>query len=97
MAKKVWMLWFGGSGNYASPCLADLEEFDSIKEAVRDFDSRANSWNQYYPLVTRDTYDNGGQYAHLWFTDPRETGEGYPDRVLEYGPREGIRVSRMPV
>jgi hypothetical protein len=94
---KVFMLWYGGNGNYAAPELSDVEEFDSIKDAVRSFDSRADSWNTYYPLVERDTFDNGGQFAHLFFSDPREPGnpDTYPDRVIEYGPRGGIHVNRM--
>jgi hypothetical protein len=92
---KVWMLWHGGT-NYAAGYIEDdIEAFDSIKECERSFDRRADSWNTYYPCVERDPAENGGQSAWLFFYDPNDEANGvrdpYPDQILEYGPRGGLR------
>jgi hypothetical protein len=91
---KVFMMWNGGY-DYSAPSLDDVEEFDTIKDAIRSFDSRADSWNTYYPLVNREESNNGGQSAWLFFTDPRDPSSGntdtYPDQILEYGPRGGLK------
>ena len=80
---RTWMLWFGGS-SYAAPTTDDAEEFDTIKEAREAFEARAD-FDPYFPCVSEDTC------AHLFFADPRETSDPYPDRVLTLGPRGGVR------
>lgn len=95
---KCWMLWHGGS-SYAHGYVADdTEEFDSLKDAIRSFDARADSSNTYYPCVERTPEDEGGQSAWIFLYDPNDESNGpgdpYPDRILEYGPRGGLRVSR---
>lgn len=94
---KVWMLWHGGV-NYSHGYIADdTEAFESLAEAKRVFDSRADSWNTYYPCVDRIPAEDGGPSAWIFFYDPNaeENGPGdpYPDRVLEYGPRGGLRLN----
>ena len=90
------MLWHGGAGYAHSEIPDDVEEFDSLKAAIASFDGRADSCNTYYPCVERDTQENGGQSAWIFFYDPRILYEGdpYPDRIIEYGPRGGIHVNR---
>jgi hypothetical protein len=90
---QVWMLWHGGS-SYASPRMPeDLERFDSIAEAKRSFDARADSSATFYPCVEREPSEDGGQSAWLYFYDPSGVRDPYPDRILEYGPRGGLMVS----
>jgi hypothetical protein len=92
---KVWMLWHGGASYAHGSIEENIEEFDSIKQAVDSFDRRADIWNTYYPCVSREPAENGGQSAWLFFYDPRIEGAGdpYPDRVIEYGPRGGLHVN----
>lgn len=93
---KVWMLWHGGSGYAHGYVDDDTEYFASLYEAKHLFDSRANSWNTYYPCVDRIPAEDGGPSAYIYFSDPRDDIEGdpYPDRILEYGPRGGLHVNR---
>ena len=82
---KVYALWYGGS-SYAAPSIPeDIEEFDSIREARDVFESRAD-FDPYFPCVDESSE------MHLFFADPRESGEEYPDRVLFLGPRGGVRM-----
>lgn len=87
------MLWHGGS-SYAHSELDDVEEFASLRALLDSFDRRADSWNTYYPCVEREPAEDGGQSAWIFFYDPREaSGDPYPDRIAEYGPRGGLRVT----
>lgn len=94
---ECWMLWHGGASYAHGSVEEDIEHFDSIKAALEDFDSRADSSRTYYPCVERDTPDNGGQSAWLFFSNPNDEGNGpgdpYPDRIIEYGPRGGLHVN----
>jgi hypothetical protein len=94
---KVWMLWHGGASYAAGDIMEDIEEFDSLRAAARNFDNRADSWNTYYPCVEREPQEEGGQSAWIFFHDPRDESNGpgdpYPDRILEYGPRGGVRIT----
>lgn len=89
MQMRVYMLWHGGE-SYAPSALDDVEVFDTIKDAIADFDARADGWNKYYPCVTRDPED-GGQSAWIYFGAPPDPDDPYPDEVWEYGPRGGLR------
>jgi hypothetical protein len=90
-------MWWHGGASYASGTIAeDTEAFESLDAAKRSFDARADSWNTYYPCVERVPVDDGGPSAWIFFADPNEDrgqGEPYPDRILEYGPRGGLRLS----
>lgn len=94
---ECWMLWHGGASYAHGDIVADIEHFDSLRAAMRSFDSRADSWNTYYPCVEREPAENGGQSAWIFFADPNDPANGprdpYPDRILEYGPRGGLKVS----
>jgi hypothetical protein len=91
---EVWMLWHGGSSYAVGYVADDTEHFDTLKEALRSFDARADSSNTYYPCVEREPADEGGQSAWIFFYDPRGERDPYPDRILEYGPRGGLRLER---
>ena len=82
---KTWGLWYGGSSYSAPDVERDTEEFDSIRHAKDAFDSRY-SGDPYYPAVD-DTSE-----MWLFFSDPREMSDVYPDRVLKFGPRGGIHT-----
>jgi hypothetical protein len=92
---EVWMLWHGGSGYSASDVTTDTEHFASLPAAKRDFDSRPS--DPYYPCLEREDTDAGGPSAWIFFYDPNDEscgpGDPYPDRILEYGPRGGLKVS----
>lgn len=82
---KVYGLWYGGS-SYGSPSVKrDTEEFDSIKEAKDAFQRRYD--NDDYP-ATPCVSDSSEM--HLFFSDPRDMSDPYPDRVLKFGPRGGV-------
>ena len=89
MKKQVTWLWHGGS-SYAvfdvhNP--DDVERFPSLAAAKEEFLSRLS--DPYYPCVYADTPEHGGPEAWCFYGD--EVGE-YPDFILYFGPRGGIRV-----
>jgi hypothetical protein len=87
------MLWHGGASYAPGKIPADLEPFDSLADAVRAFDARADSWETYYPCVEREPAEEGGQSAWIFFYDPaNDPGDPCPDRIIEYGPRGDIHV-----
>lgn len=88
---QCWMLWHGGSSYAHGYIPEDLEHFGGLTEAIRSFDARADSSNTYYPCVEREPAEDGGQSAWIFFAEPG--GDPYPDRILEYGPRGGLRVT----
>lgn len=85
---RTWMIWQGGV-NYAPSDLADTEEFASLSAAVEEFRRRASGSDPYYPCVE-------GSFGHIFLSDPRAGDpyrDAYPDRVVEVGPRGGVKVS----
>ena len=81
---KVWALWHGGS-SYAVPSIPDdLEEFTSIGAARETFWSRAD-WDPQYPCVENSS-------MVLYFHNPTEDQDPYPDREVTMGPRGGVQV-----
>jgi hypothetical protein len=89
---RVWMLWHGGA-SYAAPDVSkreDCEAFDSLREALADFCARPGS--RYYSAVERRPAGDGGPSAHIFFADPFGRRDPYPDRVLFFGPKGGLRM-----
>lgn len=82
----VYMTWHGGH-SYAVPYASDREELASVAAARELFESRYYNRDGTTPAVD-DTAT-----AWLFFTDPADTDDPYPDRIVEIGPRGGIRVS----
>lgn len=82
----VYGQWHGG-GSYAAPYVEHTERFESQTAAVdacRDwYDNRDGST----PCV-----DESSGMA-LFLTDPRETGEEYPDRLIIRTDRGAWRVT----
>jgi hypothetical protein len=95
---RVTMFWHGGSG-YAAPDMhseRDAEVFDSIADAKRAFAARADH-DPYYPCVDDCSPEDSGPEAWLFFGKPSDhpiLGAEYPDRLLSFGPRGGVVVSR---
>ena len=93
---KVYMLWHGGS-NYAMPDhfrREDIDECDSLAAARDLFEARTDNWTSpATPCVERVPPDDGGPSAWICFADPFEVGDLYPDRIMEYGPRGGLKVT----
>ena len=86
------MLWHGGSSYEVGYIDEDTEEFPSLAAAKDAFAGRADTLETYYPCVSEDTPEDGGPSAQVFFADPREFADPYPDRVLSFGPRGGVRV-----
>lgn len=86
---KVWMHWFGGEG-YSNELEDSPEVFDTLADAKWEFERRVA--DPYYPLLREVPADDGGPSAWLFLSDPAGVSDLYPDRVMEFGPRGGIRV-----
>ena len=89
----VWMLWSGGV-NYSSPYPDQAERFSSLHAAVWEFSRRTEHESSYYPGAYPEPVDAGGPSATITFGPQPPGGDFYPDRVLSFGPRGGVRVQR---
>lgn len=85
---KVYALWYGGS-SYAAPTLDDLEEFDSCKEARYRFQARYDN-NSYGEPDTPCVSDE----SEMHIFKSRPGSDPYPDLILKFGPRGGVRTER---
>lgn len=86
---RVCWHWHGGSG-YGVPYPNDKpEQFASLKAAKTEFEGRLH--DRRFPCLEHSTTDHGGPSA--WVFVGTEAGD-YPDFVMEFGPRGGVRVSR---
>lgn len=88
---KVTMFWHGGENygafNLYSP--KDAEVFSSVTEAKREFKRRFVKNDPFYPCVTERSE------AWLFFGDKHPVlDQSYPDMILSFGPRKGIRISK---
>lgn len=95
---KCYMLWHGGDSYGVGSIEEDIEEFDSLRAAKSAFASYADH-DPYRPCVSNEEPDNGGPSAWIFFynpNDPDEAGYGggdpYPDRIMLFGPRGGVRL-----
>jgi hypothetical protein len=84
---KVWMQWWGGY-NYGHGEIDESEVFDSLKAARDEFWRRFNRFDSYYPCVGEESE------ARIYFSDPAEMRDPYPDRLMRFGPRGGVVVER---
>lgn len=92
---KVTMFWYGGSsyGMFDVHDPKDALVFNSIREAKDWFAGRPGS--PYTPCVSEATQDNEGPVAWLFFGDTHPViGEEYPDCIITFGPRGGVRVEK---
>lgn len=100
---RVYGLWHGGA-DYAMPYVdnENLEVFPSLgaaKAALRERQDTGGWQRQEFTFADGRTASvlcpNVGPTSSItvWFYDPLECEDPYPDRVIEFGPRGGVRVS----
>lgn len=94
---KVYAMWHGGS-SYAHPYVSDhVEGFDTLDEVKYAFQERMHASRipatfkyldrpeetTYCPVVEESTMT-------VWYYDPRESTDPYPDLILTQGPEDEI-------
>lgn len=84
---KVWTLWYGGSCYAAPDPSKDAETFESMKDAIVEFNRRFS--NPYFPCVAQDAE------MQVFFSDPAESRDPYPEKVLKRGIRGGVVVESV--
>ena len=86
---KVYALWHGGSSYAVGSIPEDVEVFDSLREARSIFQRRhdSGSWDG-TPLSTPCVDDSSTMW--IFFADPSDSNDPYPDRVFSFGLRGGI-------
>jgi hypothetical protein len=96
---NVFVLWSGGS-SYGSPDMDDLEVFGSLTAAKNAFADRyadGSSWVQDFPYVNRApqcTYVpavDRDAWMNVYLADPTNSDDPYPDRLITFGPKGGVR------
>lgn len=83
---KVTMFWHGGS-SYAmfdTHSAQDAEQFDSLRDAINEFQHRYSGHDRYYPCVENPT-------AWIFFGE-NIIGQDYPDRVLTINKRGSVHM-----
>lgn len=97
----VFATWNGGSSYSPSSIPEDVERFDSIGDAKYEFWARYNlSVSRPFEYVNRDSENvevpavSEDSEMWLYFGDPSEERDPYPDRIVKFGPRGGVRVER---
>ena len=98
---KIYAQWFGG-GSYGWGDDLDIESFNNLAEAKREFGFRHSNphvrhvfhftnklQEQFYCPVVDES-------SEMWvfFGNPTGSGDKYPDRIIKIGPRGGIVVER---
>jgi len=102
----IYALWHGGA-SYSQGSVhawpgepSRVETFASIRAAGAALLSRARRgyWERQTFTYADGRTDatlcpvaNEGPSMTLWWTDPRESDDPYPDRLLTIGPRGGLR------
>ncbi len=98
---KVYGLWYGGP-NYTGSSYKHLEVFDSIEDLKTEFYDRFYLSTGYfqYDAVNEDNPSgctgtpcvSKEQEIWVWFEKPEDNGDLYPDKILSFGPKMGIRL-----
>lgn len=86
---KITALWWGGASYAQGTWSTDGERFDSLADAVAEYDRR-RTCGGYYPCVEGSEM----QIVFGHFT-PQVWCDVYPDRIICEGPRGGVRVERV--
>lgn len=93
----MWVgMWHGGP-NYSQPYAADAEEFGSLRAAVDAHLSRYRNRDGRTPCVSEESemwlyaVPRGWNYGDMVAAIEHD---GYPDRIVKFGPRGGIRIER---
>jgi len=101
---RVYGQWFGGSSYSVPQVDEEVEVFASMSEAYTRFSDRywfGYSFDQPFTFAdgqtvsTRTPCVDLSAEMRLYFTDPREMRDPYPDRVVSFGPHGGVRVERV--
>lgn len=74
--EKVYGLWYGGS-SWSHPYMEDLEEFESLVKAKKDFENRLIN-QRMYPDVSEENCE-----MQIFFDDPTDSLDPYPDLILK--------------
>lgn len=101
----IYGLWNGGTGYASSDLVNDLERFCSIGEAKNSLYERERNGGfflQFFPYVNRGHVVCATpcveKDSSLWIWGAADTIDGtvlvpeYPDRIISFGPRGGVRV-----
>lgn len=98
----VYALWDGGAG-YSSPAIPDhVERFDSLADAKDAFYARHMgavircpfAYVNREPISVYTPLTDASARMQVFFYDPTDERDPYPDRIITFGPRGGIRVER---
>jgi len=102
----IYGIWNGGSGYSPSDLTTDLERFGSVTAARHALRSRRDHgylWRQDFDFVNREA-----EAVHtpcveddstIWLFLGGDEDDGivyvpeYPDLIVEFGPRDGVRVT----
>lgn len=89
----IYALWHGGA-NYAPGTIDDdletFEDVDAARDAAWTRARTGNHFQQDFDYVTRDAASvltpNVGEDSEIvvWLTDPRESDDPYPDRIIRW-------------
>ena len=102
---KVYGLWYGGS-SYAFGGLDNLEAFTSIEELKTEFYDRYHIGRGCFDYVN-DAEMSGctgtpcvDETSEVWMflgdiDDIGRDGDLYPDRIVSFGPKMGIKMERV--
>ncbi len=98
----IYGLWSGGPSYAAGSIESDVERFETIAHAREALRARYESnglarchfdyvtkepVSVYVPAVTMESE------IWVWFSDPSMSADPYPDRVVSFGRRGGVRVA----
>lgn len=99
----IFVLWNGGTNYSPGDLSTDLEQFTSMAaaaEALRDRADNGHWCPQDFHYLDREPASNLTPNADadpsmtVWFYDPRDVTDPYPDREIKIGPRGGIQINR---
>lgn len=99
----IYATWYGGASYAQSEVPADVESFRSLshaQDALLERRKYGYGLRQHFEFVNRpaesDLCPCVDESSELWvyFADPSESHDPYPDRIIKFGPRGGIRVER---
>jgi len=99
----IYGLWHGGASYSPGELAADLETFPSLRAATCALESRrVHGYHVPQAFIRPDGSTDHAltpcadtdSHITVWLADPRGSDDPYPDRVVAYGPRCGIRVQR---
>jgi hypothetical protein len=97
----VYAHWYGGGSYEFGDLDQNLESFRSLVAAGQAFRDRREdgySWKQSFAFVNRpaesDLTPCVDLESEMWiyFADPTGNIDPYPDRIIKFGPRGGIRI-----